>query len=373
VDVLQGNEPIPLEPFDVIRVFSRYEIDSPQVTINGEVLRPGEYPLAKGMTVTALINMAGGFKRSAYRAIADLATYTVQNQAKALISTRTVELATALQGDKAADVELKPGDVLSVRQITGWRDIGSSMTVDGEVGHPGVYGLMVNERLSSVLERAGGIRETGFPQAAILERVQVRELGEKARMDLIQQIESEDMTAMVGTGTGTAQEQMETLQSIHQQQQQALTALRTHPATGRLVIDISGDVSTWKNTQADIQMRDGDVLMIPKEAAFVLVSGQVYSPSALTYLPGKTANWYLNLAGNITKMGNKKDIFIVRANGSVIGRRGLFKDSVLSAPMYPGDSVVVPEKIFGPPLWKSLVSIAQMMSSVSLTAVAGGL
>jgi hypothetical protein len=121
-------------------------------------------------------------------------------------------------------------------------------------------------------------------------------------------------------------------------------------------------------------MRDGDVLVIPKEAAFVLVSGLVYSPSALTYVPGKTAKWYLSRAGNITRMGNRKDIFVVRADGPVIGRRGLFTDSVLSVRMYPGDSVIVPEKIVGAPLWRNLVCIAQMMSSVSLTAaIAGGL
>jgi protein involved in polysaccharide export with SLBB domain len=372
-DVLQGNDPRLLKPFDVVRVFSRYEIDTPEVTINGDVLRPGEYPLAKGMTATVLINMAGGFTRSAYRAVADLATYTVQNNAKVLISTRTVDLSKALQGDRVADEELNPGDVLSIREMTGWRDIGSSVTVNGEVGHSGVYGISVGERLSSVLERAGGLRETAYPQGAILERVRVRELGERARMNLIQRLQSEDLTSMSGTGSGTPQEEMEMLQSMRQQQQQALSALQNQPASGRLVINVSADISKWKNTQADIEMRDGDILTFPKQASFVLVSGQVYSPSALTYVPGKNAGWYLSRAGNVTNMGNKKDIFVIRADGSVIGRRGHFKESVLSVRMNPGDSVVVPEKIVGTPMWKSLLTVAQMMSAVALTAaVAGG-
>ncbi len=140
------------------------------------------------------------------------------------------------------------------------------------------------------------------------------------------------------------------------------------------MIHISSDVSKWQNTPNDIEMRDGDILTIPKRASFVMVTGQVYSSAALTFSQGKTAEWYLSEAGGATNMGDKKNIFIVRADGSVIGRRGRFHGSVLSVHLNPGDSVVVPEKIVGPPLWKSLLSVAQMLSAVSLTAVvAGGL
>jgi protein involved in polysaccharide export with SLBB domain len=375
-DVLRGNEPLLLQPFDTVRVFSRYEIDIPIVSIQGEVLRPGEYPLAKGMTASGLVKMAGGFKRSAYRNFADLSSYVVQNGEKVLTDHRTVDFATVMEGDTSQDVPLKPGDVLSIRQLTGWNDIGSSVTVNGEVGHAGTYGITEGERLSSVLKRAGGFRESAYPAGAVLERVQVRELGEKARLDLIQRIQSQNLSAMTSGASGalSAQEQAQSLQAMKQQQEQVLTALQNQPASGRLVIRINKNISEWENSQADVEMRAGDVLIIPKEAAFVLVSGQVYSPSALTYVPHKTAAWYLRRAGGPTNVGNKKDIFIVRADGSVIGRGGLLSEKVLSVRMSPGDSIVVPEKIFGPPWWKSMVSIAQIMSSTALTAaVATGL
>ena len=373
-DVLQGNAPMALEPFDLIRVFGRYEIDPPMVTIQGEVIRPGDYPLEKGITVKGLIDMAGGFMRSAYRESADLASYDVQNGSRVLTKHQSVELDKALQGDNSANIALKPGDVLSIRQLTGWNDIGSSVTINGEVGHPGVYGITEGERLSSVLKRASGFRGSSFPQGAVLERVQVREIGEKSRQNLIQRIQSEDLTSMTVSGSSTPQEQAQMLQTIHQQQQQALSALQNQPASGRLVIHMSEDISKWENTPADIEMREGDVLTIPKRAAFVAVSGQVYSPSALTYSPGRTAGWYLDHAGGPTNMGDKKKVFIVRADGSVIGRRGRFDGSVLSIHLNPGDSVVVPEKIVGSPLWRSLLSIAQMLSATALTAtVASGL
>ncbi len=84
-DALIGNDSFLLEPFDLIRVYGRYEIDPPRVSIEGEVLRPGAYPMSQGMTVAGLVRMAGGFKRSAYRDEAGLSSYAVQNGQKVLV------------------------------------------------------------------------------------------------------------------------------------------------------------------------------------------------------------------------------------------------------------------------------------------------
>ncbi|MDR3735779.1 MAG: SLBB domain-containing protein, partial [Acidobacteriaceae bacterium] len=121
-DVLIGNESIALQPFDLIRIYSRYEIDSPKVSIEGEVLRPGSYPMSQGMTVAGLVTMAGGFKRSAYRNEADLSSYVVQDGQKVLVSHSIVQIEKALDGDKNADVALQPGNVVSIRQLAGWQD-----------------------------------------------------------------------------------------------------------------------------------------------------------------------------------------------------------------------------------------------------------
>ena len=72
-----------------------------------------------------------------------------------------------------------------------------------------------------------------------------------------------------------------------QQQNEVLQQLKSQPASGRLVIHISADINSWANTPADIELRTGDVLTVPKRPGFVLVSGQVYNASAITYVPGK--------------------------------------------------------------------------------------
>ena len=70
--------------------------------------------------------------------------------------------------DPKVNIRLKDGDVLSVPELPGWKDLGASITVKGEVRNPGVYGIRPGERLSSVLKRAGGLLPTAYPQGAVL-------------------------------------------------------------------------------------------------------------------------------------------------------------------------------------------------------------
>jgi protein involved in polysaccharide export with SLBB domain len=367
---LDGTADPELRPFDTVRIFGRYEIDPPKVAIFGEVLRPGEYPLAHDLTAAALVRMAGGFKRSALKDSADLSSYVIQNGQKILTKQRTILIGDALSGQTDADVNLKPGDVLTIRQLTGWADIGSSVTIQGEVVHAGTYGIQEGERLSSVLERAGGFRSIAFPAGAVLERVEVRQLEDKNRTELIRQVESAAPTFKVSPGK--SEDQAALMQAMQQQQEQVVTTLRKQPASGRLVINISADINRWKNTPADIELRADDVLVIPKRPDFVLINGQVYNPSAITYAPGKDAGWYLRQAGGTNELANKKSIFIIRANGSVVGSgtaKGWFKGDVLSTRMQPGDTVVVPQKtIGGSSFWKQLVDTAQLTSALAIAA-----
>jgi protein involved in polysaccharide export with SLBB domain len=143
-----------------------------------------------------------------------------------------------------------------------------------------------------------------------------------------------------------------------------------------LVVRITADIDSWANTPADIELRRGDVLTIPKRPGFVLVTGQVYNATALTYTPGKTAGWYLSNAGGTNSTANRKEIFVIRANGSIIGRRSgeLFDAGVLSTRLDPGDVVVVPQKVIGASVfWRNLLTTAQLASSIALTATVSSL
>ena len=349
------------------------KLDPPTVSIEGEVASPGKYPLGAGMTASELVRTAGGLKRSAFTEGADLSRYLVQDDKRILGAHQEVAIAKALSGDPSADVALRDGDVLTIRRIGGWDDIGAGVTVSGEVLHPGTYGIREGERLSSVLKRAGGFRTTAYPYGAVLERVQVRELGEKARQDMISRIEAGQGLQGVKVGfSASPGEQAAIVQSAAAQQQQVLATLKSRPASGRLVINITSDFSQWEGTADDIELRAGDVVTIPKRPNFVLVNGQVYNASAITYREGKNADWYLKQSGGFTSLANKKGIFIIRANGSIIGEGSTsswWGGGVLSTRLRPGDTIVVPERILtGSPWLRDVLSSAQVLSSLALAA-----
>jgi len=375
-EVLVGNMNVELHSFDTIRIFGRYEADAPKVTISGEVMRPGSFPLSKGMTAAQLVRMAGGLKSDALKSSADLTSYTVEDGTRIVGSITAVRIGDAMEGkDAAADAVLKRGDILTIHQITGWSDIGESVTIVGQVAFPGSYGFQQGERLSSVLRRAGGFRETAYPTGAVLVRDQVRELEEKSREELIRQIETSSTAARLSPNLGPG-DASSTLKLIQAQQDEVLSRLKSEPPSGRLVVHLSADIASWANTPADIELRRGDVLTIPKRPGFVLVTGQVYNSTALTFTPGKTADWYLRHAGGTNGTANRKEIFIIRANGSVIGRHSgeWFDANVLSTRLDPGDVVVVPQKVIGGSLlWRNLLTTAQLASSIAITAAVASL
>jgi len=375
-DVLIGNNNIVLQPFDTIHIYGRYEADAPRVKVGGEVLRPGSYALSVGMTAAQLVRMAGGFKRDALLETADLTSYQITSGSTVVSDRTSIRIGDAVnRHDDKADVPLKPGDVLTVHQMTGWDDIGASITIEGEVAHPGDYGIQQGERLSSILRRAGGFRVTSYPAGAVLLRDEVRKLEEKSREELIRQIETSSTAASINPSLGST-DQSATVQLIAQQQREVVARLKSAPVTGRLVIHIGSDFHKWENTPDDIELRAGDVLRIPKQPAFVLVSGQVYNTSAITFEPNQTAAWYLRRAGGPTEIANKGDIFIIRANGDVVGRgSGSWLDHhVLETRLEPGDVVVVPQKIIGSSLfWRNLLTVAQFSSSIAITAAVAGL
>jgi protein involved in polysaccharide export with SLBB domain len=370
-DVLIGNANINLQPFDTIRIFGRYQVDAPTVTIRGEVLRPGKYPMSQGMTAAQLVRMAGGFKRDALVNSADLTSYDVGSGNQVVEKLATVRIGAAVAGSESgADVPLKPGDTLAIHQLTNWENIGESVTINGEVRFPGSYGFQDGERLSSVLRRAGGLLPTAYPLGGVFVRIQVRELEQKSRDELIRQIETNSAAARLSPSVASSNGPG-ALQLIKAQQEQVLADLKSHPPTGRMVIRINADIDSWANTPADIELRRGDVLTIPKRPGFVLVSGQVYNATALTFTPGKTASWYLKRAGGTNATAARKEVFIIRANGSVVGRHsgGWFEGDVLSTVLNPGDVVVVPQKVIGGSLfWRNLLATGQLAGSIALTA-----
>jgi protein involved in polysaccharide export with SLBB domain len=339
------------------------KVDPATVTIEGEVGRPGKYPLGAGMTAAELVEFAGGLKRGAYTQEADLTSYMVEHGSKVVSDHQTVQIGNALAGEPDTDVRLHDGDVLTIRQLSGWGDLGAVIQVKGEVAHPGGYGIQPGEHLSSIIARAGGFLPNAYPYGAVFGRVQVRELEEKNRADLLQRVQAE--VGLVKPPPGADLDQQVQAKAAVLQYQKIIEQLQNTPPVGRLVIHISSDVKRWANTPADIQVRAGDVIVIPKRPGIVLVDGAVYNPTAITYKPGRSAGWYLKQAGGPTNLADKPNTFVVRADGSVVGGSGgMFGGGVQSAELLPGDMIVVPEQTYSfGTKFKTVLQVAQLAAS----------
>ena len=369
-DALNGDpiQNILLEPRDRLLIHRNTEqVDPPTVDVKGEVAKPGRYPLTGNMRVEDLISVAGGLKRSADTNTADLTRYPMGSKPG---ETLEISLASIRNGSGAEDVPLKNGDVLTIRQLPGWTNLGASVVLRGEIQHAGTYGIQPEERLSSVLQRAGGYTSEAYPYGAIVTRKSVREAEEKAHAELVRRVEAQQANIrLLPEGT---QDQKNARLTALAQSQAALEQLRLSPPIGRLVVHIDQPIEKWRNTPSDIVLRDGDVLVFPKKPGSVQVNGQVYNPTAVTCRGGKSAKWYLGQAGGVTQLADKKGIFVIRADGSVItakNQSAWWAGDPLGASLRPGDTVVVPEKALnlGDKNWTALLMAAQVASSIALT------
>jgi protein involved in polysaccharide export with SLBB domain len=135
-----------------------------------------------------------------------------------------------------------------------------------------------------------------------------------------------------------------------------------------MLIHVSSQIEKWEGTQADVEVRAGDTLHIPKRPTFVMVAGQVYNPIAITFSSGKHAGWYLKQAGGPTSLANKKEIFVVRANGTVVGRGSgeWWSGNVLSTTLQAGDTIFVPEKGAGAGIFKNLSQTISLLSGAAV-------
>jgi polysaccharide export outer membrane protein len=368
---LAGNpaDNLILQPRDRLLIHrNAARVDPPTVYIKGEVAKPGRYPLTSNMHVEDLIGVAGGLKRSADNNSADLTSYAQSGTHQATTESRTVEISAALTGDETQNVALRDGDVLTIRQNPGWNDIAASATVKGEVEHAGAYGIKPGERLSSLITRAGGFGPQAYPYGAVLMRREVRELEMKSRSELVERMKLEQ-ASIKALPENDADQKNAKLAALAQTQT-ALNQLQENQPIGRVVIHIEPNVNTWRNTAADVPVRDGDVLLIPKKADFVAVTGQVFNPTAIGYRPGRSAKWYLSQAGGLTQLADKKAAFVIRGDGSVISSKnnpGFWSGDPLDATLKPGDSIVVPER--APNIarnWANLFQAGQVASSLAV-------
>jgi protein involved in polysaccharide export with SLBB domain len=345
--------------------------DPRTVYVKGEVVSPGRYPLTADMRVSDLIRAAGGLKNTADPNTANLTHYYWTDDKQIMGKQDNIALAT-LNSNPDSNVALNNGDVLTVPQVPGLNDLGASISLRGELMHPGAYGIRPGEKLSSVLLRAGGFSPAAYPYGAVLLRSEVQKIEQRSYGELVQRVREQQTTLKLTATSTTDPDQKLSAEAALVQWQSTLDNLMNTPPAGRVTIQVSSNIKNWANTSRDLTVRAGDVLVVPKRPSYVLVQGQVYGPTAVAYRPGKSAKWYLQQAGGTTNMANKKASFVIRADGTVIGGHSSswISGDWMNVSLQPGDMIVVPEKVLGgPPVWKTIFATAVTLTSITTSAL----
>lgn len=321
-----------LKDGDFIEILPAYAEEARKyIIIAGYVNTPGKYEFFDGMTLEDVIVMAKGFPEAATPESIEITRRINATKDKRF----SIKITEAMENfDK---VKLKPFDRIVVISPPPERVVHFiTVEVQGEVRHPGTYTIKKGERISEVLERAGGFTEDAFPEGIVFIRQTILTEQKKRLDDVMKLLLKELLTQLTEVVEHKVMPQIE--QTILAERVQILRRLSETVPVGRVILKVPRDISKLKGRSEDIVLEDGDKIFVPRVPEHVLVVGEVRNPSALLFVKGKPAKWYIKKVGGFLKSADKGEIFIIRASGEAV-------PGDLSEKLKPGDTIVVPAEI----------------------------
>lgn len=337
--LMAGSIPdIPLQKNDVLYIPSIHDLqDLGDVQILGEVTRPGTYPYADNMTLEDLVIGAGGLKEAASvvrvdvsRRIKDPKGTTTNRETGQMYS---FALKDGFVVDGEPGFQLQPYDQVFVRRSPAYQ-IQQNVSITGEVLYGGTYSLThKNERISELLNKAGGPTEFAYVKGAKLIRRANEE--EKARMaDIVEMMRKE-----LGEGA---------LDSMGLKVEDTYT----------VGINLEAALLNPEGP-ADIVLREGDSIAVPEYVNTVKISGAVMMDNTVTYNPDKGIKYYLSQAGGYSQNAKKSKKFIVYMNGQIAEVKGNGKSQI-----EPGCEIIVPNKRRRPNAFNNIIGYASSFASL---------
>ncbi|TRX71988.1 SLBB domain-containing protein [Carboxylicivirga sp. M1479] len=341
-EILRGDQDIALQREDIITISSIEDLrEIRTVEIFGEVQYPGEFDFNQEMTLSDLVFKAGGFKESASEAFIEISRRLSHDEAQksgnkiAHVYQFSISRQLKMHGEDA-QFSLQPFDQVFVRQAPGF-ETKSIINVYGEVNYAGSFSLTSkNERVSTIITRAGGLSPDAYPKGAMLTRkVEVSQKVKRLREQLV----ASD-TSLVFSDLGF----------------------------DVVSIDLE-QILKNPGTKEDIFLQDGDELVIPRQLQTVKVSGGVLNPLSVSYIEGKNMKHYVRSGGGFDLRAKKGKVYVIYPNGAAASTKNfLFFRSYPK--IMPGSEVVVPQKPVKEPIPASAwIAMASALASLSLTIV----
>lgn len=358
----EGSQDLSLQARDRVVIYSLEEAAflARTVAIAGEVSRPGIYDRRDGMRLRDLIVVAGGAKPEAYSSI-EIARIKPDGTGAQVL---TANLEKTMAGEEADNPLLADRDQVSVRNVREARRTAEVVEVKGEVKFPGFYPLISrDERLSSIIQRAGGVTDSAFAEGTVFNRrtpmllaePQVQTAGDiqKSLKALSDQVRELEMAKYGAAGrslpAGAAAPAAE-----------APRAVEEVTKTSRLPVDVSASLKS-PGGENDVVMQDGDTVLIPRKPLVVSVAGAVVNPSVVVFRADEEIDSYVRKVGGYARDADRKNTVVVRANGYV-AHRGEVKAVEL------GDIIIVPARVMTAPRsrWEVVSDFARTVANLAV-------
>lgn len=343
--IMDGTQPdIPLQKNDVLYIPSIHDLeDLGNVQIYGEVAHPGDYPYADNMTLEDLVITAGGLRESASVVRVDVARRIKDPKSTESSATIGQTFSFGLKDGFVVDGEpgftLQPYDQVFVRRSPGY-SAQQNVTVNGEVLYGGTYALTSkSERISSIIAKAGGATPFAYVKGAKLTRVANEEEIKRMQdvVNLLRRQVSEEMMDSLG-----------------------ITVQRTFTVG----IDLEAALSN-PGSDADIVLREGDVISVPEYNNTVKIDGAVMMPNTVSFKKGESVKYYISQAGGYGQNAKKSKKFIIYMNGQIAEVKGSGKSQI-----EPGCEIIVPSKRKRQFNLSNVVGLASSITSLGTMAAA---
>ncbi len=363
--VLEGRqEDVVLQREDVIRISSIYDVQNERyIQILGEVKRPGTYPYAAGMTPEELILLAGGLQESANIKDIEIARRLEDSDSGTLSDIITTSINPDLSFNPNA-ISLAPFDQVIVRKRANFT-MQRLVSVEGQVNSPGIFAIQTSvDRISDLIKRAGGVNQFAYTKGATL--IRKTEFFNTESEQVRRQKNLEALRVQLQTNPTNPEAQEELLirlfrdlpkEKVEKKDSTANTAKRE--SLDQIAAETPGLAVKIKETEAvainlekilanpgseeDLVLEEGDILNVPKLLQTVRLRGDVVYPTTLRHEQGRSLRFYINGAGGFDRRANRKQTYVVYANGAVKRTKGAFGIRAYPA-VEPGAEVIIPSK-----------------------------
>ncbi|GAB3230313.1 SLBB domain-containing protein [Algoriphagus aestuariicola] len=364
-NVLAGTAPdIVLQREDVVRISSIYDIQNERyVQILGEVKKPGTYPFSESMKIEELIILAGGLQESANPQDIEIARRLEDSD----LGTLSDIIPSRVNADLSISTDspsLQPFDQVIVRKRANFT-MQRLVAVEGQVNAPGIFAIQNSvERISDLVKRAGGLNQFAYAKGATLIRRTEFFNTESEQIRRQRNLEALKMRLIEDPNNSEAQEEL--LQRLFRDLPKekvnpvdTLLANAKKESLDQIAAGTPGFAVKLKESEAvaidlakiiqnpgsddDLILEEGDILSVPKLLQTVRMRGDVVYPTTLRYESGRSLKHYINSAGGFERRANKKQTYVVYANGAVKRTKGLFGIKNFP-PVEPGAEVIVPTK-----------------------------